>query len=189
MICQVYYRQCKSCDEQPLPRIQKAQTGNMHDRSRAEASTSAAPTTPGAWWSVQPQLGAARRIHHPRSVWGLQLLEPNLLGPLQAANNASPDPTYDNRVNALAQALKQTRVQTLNNPCTIGGFYAASAAVGAAGAFSPPAVMAIVENPLTTAHSFLTNLMRQVATGAPGLGIMIKGSIASAKYIYSQCYQ
>ena len=106
----------------------------------------------------------------------------------------NPGPNIDEQVanqnaNALAQAVKKTGVQTLNNPCTIGGFYAISAAAGAAGVFGPPAVVAAAENPLTTAHAFLTNLMRQAATAAPGIGIMIRGSIATAKYIYSQCYE
>src|SRR5271169_894075 len=45
LMCQVHNKKCKSCDEQPLPRIQKVQTGNMYHRStRIDASTSAAPT-------------------------------------------------------------------------------------------------------------------------------------------------
>lgn len=36
------------------------------------------------------------------------------------------DPTLDDRANALAQAINQTGVQSLQNPCTIAGWYVAS---------------------------------------------------------------
>jgi hypothetical protein len=51
------------------------------------------------------------------------------------ANNA--DPTLDNRANALARAINKTGVESLNNPCTVVGWYAAStleAGIGLAGA-------------------------------------------------------
>jgi hypothetical protein len=51
-----------------------------------------------------------------------------LSNPYTAANNnGSADPTQDKNANALAQALRQTNVGTLNNPCFVPGFYAASA--------------------------------------------------------------
>jgi hypothetical protein len=50
----------------------------------------------------------------------------NCLPICDAANNGNADPTLDARANALAQAINKTGVQTLRNPCTIGGFYAAS---------------------------------------------------------------
>jgi len=50
------------------------------------------------------------------------------MGWLITATTAAADPTLDNRANALAQAINKTGVQSLQNPCTIVGFYAASAA-------------------------------------------------------------
>jgi RHS repeat-associated protein len=46
--------------------------------------------------------------------------------PLTPPNNASPDPTLDQRANDLARAINKTGVQTLASPCTIGLFYGAS---------------------------------------------------------------
>jgi RHS repeat-associated protein len=52
--------------------------------------------------------------------------------------------TLDDRANALAKAINKRGVQSLGNPCTVAGFYVASAALGAGGvaAASAPAVVA-----------------------------------------------
>jgi RHS repeat-associated protein len=97
------------------------------------------------------------------------------------------DPTLDNRANALAQAVNNTGVQALQNPCTIGGFYLGSAALGAAGVFGPSAVMWAADNPLVIGHWLLGRMMSG-GFGKPSLGVMITGAILSAKAAYSACY-
>lgn len=97
------------------------------------------------------------------------------------------NPTQDNRANALAQAINNTRVQTLQNPCTIGGFYAASAGLGALGVFGPPAATWVADNPLVILHWLLGRGMSG-AFGRPTLGVMIHGAVLSAGAAYSACY-
>jgi RHS repeat-associated protein len=87
-----------------------------------------------------------------------------------AANNASPDPTLDNRANALAQALRKTGVQTLNSPCTIGGFYLGSAALGAGGAAvaNAPEIVAVAsENYPTWFNRFVSWLAGKASNPGP----------------------
>jgi RHS repeat-associated protein len=86
------------------------------------------------------------------------------------ANNASPDPTLDNRANALAQALRKTGVQTLNSPCTIGGFYLGSAALGAGGAAvaNAPEIVAVAsENYPTWFNRFVSWLAGKASNPGP----------------------
>jgi RHS repeat-associated protein len=78
------------------------------------------------------------------------------------ANNA--DPTLDNRANALAQAINKTGVQSLNNPCTVVGWYAASAIAGGGG-------VAVANTPemAATVEAEYPSLVHRVLTWLNGL--------------------
>jgi hypothetical protein len=98
--------------------------------------------------------------------------------PANPANN--PDlPTLDNRANALAQAINKTGVQSLNNPCTVVGFYAAStleAGIGLAGANARTIGTAAAEEYPSLFHRFLTWL-----NGLSPRGGTVSAAIAVAK--------
>ena len=95
------------------------------------------------------------------------------------ANKASADPTLDNRANALAQAINRTGVQSLNNPCTVVGFYAIStveAGIGIAGANARAIGTAAAEEYPSLLHRFLTWL-----NGLQPRGRTVTAAIAAAK--------
>lgn len=87
----------------------------------------------------------------------------------------------------LAQAINNTGVQTLQNPCTIGGFYAASVLLGAGGAVGVPAVAWALDNPLVVGHWALGRLMG-AGIRQPGVGFLIAHAPQLANSAYSACY-
>jgi RHS repeat-associated protein len=123
-------------------------------------------------------------------VWGpVDADDPILLaqGPGDAANNGNPDlPVLDARTNALAQALRKTNVQALNSPCTIGGFYVASATLGAGGAAvanSEEIVAVASENYPTWLNKFFSWLAGKASNPGPvgATGAAMRGAYTAGK--------
>jgi RHS repeat-associated protein len=89
--------------------------------------------------------------------------------PAPAANNGKPVPCQDQACE-LARALRQTGVGTLNSPCTIGGFYLGSAALGAGGAAvaNAPEIVAVAsENYPTWFNRFVSWLAGKASNPGP----------------------
>jgi hypothetical protein len=102
-----------------------------------------------------------------------------------AQSNASPGSTLDNRANALAKAINATGIQSLNNPCTVAAWYAASAVAGAGGAAGANAgeiATTIGEEYPTIFHRIMTWLLgRQPTAGT------ISAAVATVRAIPAAC--
>ena len=138
----------------------------------------------GFYWGGQ----TVRQCEGPaddRYCWDETIPAVYMAGPSDgAANNASADPTLDNRAKALAQAINKTGVQSLTNPCTVAGWYGASAVAAGTGVavtnYEAIATAAAEQYPVLF-NRFLTWLYRlQLRGGTVG------AAIATAKAIPGQ---
>jgi RHS repeat-associated protein len=102
-------------------------------------------------------------------------------------NNASPDRTLDDRANALAHAIKKTGVQTITNPCTIGGFYVLSGLVGGASALGPEAISYVSGNYPSLIQSTLEWLSRPFKPQPTMLTVVWLAAKRAGPPIYSFC--
>jgi hypothetical protein len=81
---------------------------------------------------------------------------------------------------SFSQALKNTRVQTLNSPCTIAGFYVAAGTLGAGGA----ALANYGEIEAVTSENYptwLNQFFSWLARKGPG-GVLLTGAAIRAAY-------